>query len=80
MAGFRPCGSLTPGFVLSGPVPKIVLIRAIGPGLAQLDVGGQLADPQFSVFPSGSDFAIATNNDRGGTPCHPAATPSWPLA
>jgi len=67
--GFVGTGAnvLTPGFIIRGTVPKIVLIRAIGPGLAQLGVGGLLADPQFSVFPSGSDVAIATNNDWGGT-------------
>lgn len=58
---------LTPGFVIRGTGAKSVLIRAVGPGLAQLGVGGLLNDPQFSVFPSGSDVAIATNNDWGGT-------------
>ena len=73
--GFVGTGAnvLTPGFVIRGTVPKIVLIRAIGPGLAQLGVGGLLADPQFSVFPSGSDVAIATSNDWGGTPTLKAA-------
>ena len=73
--GFVGTGAnvLTPGFVIRGTVPKIVLIRAIGPGLAQLGVGGLLADPQFSVFPSGSDVAIASSNDWGGTAALKAA-------
>ena len=56
-------------------MPKIVLIRAIGPGLAQLGVGGLLADPQFSVFrlEDGSDVAIASSNDWGGTAALKAA-------
>jgi hypothetical protein len=32
-----------------------------------LGVTGLLADPQFSVFPSGSNVAVATSNDWGGT-------------
>lgn len=64
---------LTPGFVIRGTGAKSVLIRAVGPGLAQLGVGGLLNDPQFSVFPSGSDVAIATSNDWGGTAALKAA-------
>jgi photosystem II stability/assembly factor-like uncharacterized protein len=64
---------LTPGFVIRGTGAKSVLIRAVGPGLAQLGVGGLLDDPQFSVFPSGSDVAIATSNDWGGTAALKAA-------
>ncbi len=73
--GFVGTGAnvLTPGFVIRGTVPKIVLIRAIGPGLAQLGVGGLLADPQFSVFLADSDVAIATSNDWGGTAALKAA-------
>ena len=58
---------LTPGFVIRGALPKRVLIRAIGPGLTPFGVGGLIADPQFSVFPSGSSVAVATSNDWGGT-------------
>jgi len=58
---------LTPGLVIRGSAPKKLLIRAVGPGLAPLGVTGLLADPQFSVFPSGSSVAVATSNDWGGT-------------
>ena len=64
---------LTPGFVIRGSVPKLVLIRAVGPGLAQLGVGGLLPDPQISVFSAGSSIALASNNDWGGTPALKAA-------
>ncbi len=58
---------LTPGFVIGGSAPKLLLIRAVGPALsgAPFNVAGALADPQLSVFPLGKDFAVATNNDWG---------------
>ncbi|MEQ1694005.1 MAG: hypothetical protein ABMA00_22130, partial [Gemmatimonas sp.] len=37
------------GFVVSGPVPKKLLIRGIGPTLAQFGVPNPLADPSLSV-------------------------------
>ncbi len=40
---------LIAGFVINGTAPKKVLIRAMGPGLAGLGVGGTLADPFLSV-------------------------------
>ncbi len=55
------------GFVITGSEPKKVLIRAVGPGLAQFGVGGVLADPQLSLYPAGSSTAITTNNDWAGT-------------
>jgi hypothetical protein len=58
---------LTPGFVVRGNGSKSVLIRAIGPGLSALGVGGVLNDPQLSVFATGSETAMATNNDWGGS-------------
>jgi hypothetical protein len=49
------------GFVVSGTVPVIVLIRAIGPSLAAFGVPGVLADPIVTLF-SGAT-AIARNDD-----------------
>jgi len=49
------------GFVIGGSTPKKVLIRAVGPNLANYGVTGVLADPTLQLF-SGST-AIATNND-----------------
>ena len=73
--GFVGAGEnvLTPGFVIRGTGAKSVLIRAVGPGLAQLGVGDLLADPQFSVFPAGSSVPVATSNDWGGTAALKAA-------
>lgn len=58
---------LTPGFVIRGSGAKLVLIRAVGPGLAPLGVTDLLADPQLSVFAASSNSVIATNNDWGST-------------
>jgi len=49
------------GFVIGGSTPKKVLIRAVGPNLANYGVTGVLADPTLQLF-SGST-AIATNTD-----------------
>lgn len=50
------------GFVISGPQPKRVLLRAIGPALAPFGVSGTLADPQLAVFDA-SGKQIAANDD-----------------
>ena len=56
---------LIAGFVVSGTVPKQVLIRAVGPSLTQFGITGALADPQLSVFQGST--AIATNDNWGGS-------------
>ncbi len=55
---------LTPGFVVGGTVPRRVLIRAVGPGLARVGVTGVMADPSLAVFRGATQ--IATNNNWGG--------------
>ena len=57
--------ALVPGFVIGGNAPKLLLIRAVGPGLAQFGVGSLLADPQLAVAPLGSDLTVATNDNWG---------------
>ena len=58
-SGFVGAGdqALVPGFFIGGDAPKLLLIRAVGPGLAQFGVPETLADPQLSVTPLGKDFA-----------------------
>ncbi|MBI5693301.1 MAG: esterase-like activity of phytase family protein [Verrucomicrobia bacterium] len=65
--GFAGIGAegLTPGFVIDGTAPKLVLIRVVGPGLAAFGVTGALADPQLAVVPLGFPQVIASNNDWG---------------
>jgi subtilisin family serine protease/outer membrane protein assembly factor BamB len=38
------------GFAIAGNAPKTVLIRAAGPALTALGVGGALADPRLTLF------------------------------
>ena len=60
--------TLTAGFVIGGSTARTVLIRAIGPGLAQFDVSGVMPDPQLtlnntSVSPA---VVVAANDNWGG--------------
>lgn len=55
------------GFVISGP-PKTVIVRAIGPSLAQYDITNALLDPQFSIIPPGESTPIAANDDWMSSP------------
>jgi len=49
------------GFIITGNAPKDVIVRAIGPTLAQFDVPNVLADPVLELHgPSG---LLATNNN-----------------
>jgi len=59
--------SLTAGFVIAGSTAKTVLVRAIGPGLAQFGVPGLMADPRLELFNS-SSVPIAANDNWGGDP------------
>ena len=50
------------GFIITGSVPKRVIVRAIGPTLAQHGVVGALADPTLELHgPAG--FVTVINND-----------------
>ena len=57
---------LTAGFVIGGG-SKTVLIRAVGPGLAQFGVGDVLTDPQLELY-DGAALSIGSNDNWGGTP------------
>lgn len=51
------------GFVVGGSTPKKVLVRAVGPTLANYGVTGVLADPTLQLF--SGPTAIASNDDWG---------------
>src|SRR5438045_1967126 len=51
--------STTVGFVVGGTMPRRVLVRAIGPGLAAFGVTNGLSNPSFTLY-RGTQ-AIATN-------------------
>jgi hypothetical protein len=49
------------GFIIGGAAPKQVLIRAIGPSLANFNVVGPMQDPMLSLHDTSSE--IASNDD-----------------
>jgi hypothetical protein len=55
---------LIPGFAITGSGAVRLLIRAVGPSLADFGVPGTLADPELTLF-SGS-LAFAANDNWGG--------------
>ncbi len=55
---------LTGGFVIEGGSRR-VLIRAVGPTLGELGVGGTLVDPIVKVIRSGEDTPIYQNDNWG---------------
>lgn len=59
-------GVLVAGFVINGSAPKKVLVRGIGPTLANFGVTGTVADPVLKVYGSGS--VLVAQNDNWGTP------------
>ncbi len=69
LANVATGSSLSAGFVLSGNTAKTLLIRAVGPSLSALGVGGLMADPTLTLFQSqggGTPVIIATNAGWGG--------------
>lgn len=62
--------TLIAGFVLSGNVPRTLLIRGIGPGLNQFGVTGTLANPRLELHTTinNVDTTVATNAGWGGSP------------
>ncbi|HTZ19911.1 MAG TPA: Ig domain-containing protein, partial [Opitutaceae bacterium] len=59
-------GALIAGFVITGAVPKPVLLRAIGPSLAAYGVHNPLADPRLILYDA-TGHVIQTNDNWGGT-------------
>lgn len=59
-------GALIAGFIIRGVGHKQVLIRAVGPSLAQYAVSGYLADPVLTLF-NEAGAVIASNDTWGGT-------------
>jgi hypothetical protein len=60
------------GFIITGSAPKHLLLRAIGPSLAQLGVPNVLADPVMELHGTGS-FATITNDNWRDNPAQEAA-------
>jgi predicted Zn-dependent protease len=67
--GYIPPGAaLTAGFVLRGSPSKALIVRGIGPTLANFSVANPLADPQLALSPQGSSQIIAANDTWGINP------------
>ena len=63
---------LIPGFIIAGAdaaTPKPIVLRGVGPGLAQFGVTGFLSDPVISIY-SGSTL-IGQNDDWDATTLRP---------
>ena len=60
------------GFIITGSAPKHVLLRAIGPSLAQSGVPNVLADPVIELHGPGG-FATITNDNWKDDPAQQAA-------
>jgi outer membrane protein assembly factor BamB len=57
-------GAVTVGFVLDGTTPRTILLRAVGPGLAEFGVTGVLADPAVTLLRG--QIVQAGNDDWDG--------------
>lgn len=57
---------LIAGFVIAGNAPSTVLIRGVGPALAEFGVSGVLADPNITVY-SGQTWVAGNDNWESGT-------------
>ncbi len=57
------------GFIVSGPAPKTMVLRALGPSLSGFGLSDVLADPVLSVYNS-SGTLIATNDNWEADPGH----------
>ena len=57
---------LVAGFAIAGTSPLPLLIRGIGPALANFGLTDALADPRLTLFRQGDATALLQNNDWGG--------------
>ena len=65
--------TVTAGFVLNGEDARSVLLRAVGPGLADFGVPGTLADPVLTLFREGGIGESSNDDWRGSTEIQTAA-------
>jgi len=58
--------SLAAGFVLRGSTSRTLLVRGIGPSLAELGVSGVMGDPKLELFNNDTGAKIGENDNWGG--------------
>lgn len=66
IAGQAQAATVSPlrgAFTVEGAVPKQMLVRAVGPGLAAFGVTGFTADPTLSIVSAATAAELAANND-----------------
>lgn len=74
----RGDAAMIAGFVVGGPTPKRLLIRALGPTLAGFGVSGALADPVIELRNSAGGIVATNDNWRASQQAEIAATPFAP--
>jgi uncharacterized protein (DUF1800 family) len=65
-AALQPAATMVTGFVVAGPSPKRLLVRAVGPSLSRFGVTGFLPNPRIRLFTESSDVAL--NDDWSASP------------
>ncbi len=55
--------NIIPGFFVAGIGTKRVIVRAVGPGLGQFNVGGTMADPKLELYRGSTKIAENDNWD-----------------
>ena len=60
-------GDLAVGFVLGGQSARTVLVRGVGPSLAQFGINGVMPDPRLELFNNSNGQRIAGNDDWAGS-------------
>jgi hypothetical protein len=63
----RAGGATFAGFVISGNVPRTVLVRAVGPGLRSFGITDALTDPKISIMLGQREAAQNDDWDVTGT-------------
>lgn len=61
-------GVMIGGFIVSGEVPKKVILRAIGPSLRELGVTEALADPVLELYDSSGKLVAQNDNSSSLSP------------
>ena len=59
-------GNLVVGVVIGGATSRTLLIRGIGPALAQFGIGGVLADPLLQIYNANTGVLVAVNDNWAG--------------
>ncbi|OAI42314.1 hypothetical protein AYO41_04480 [Verrucomicrobia bacterium SCGC AG-212-E04] len=64
------------GFVVTGTVPKQILVRALGPSLVPFGVSGALSNPTLQIFNSGGVMIAQNDNWQTPVPVDPMFPPA----